>query len=122
MGEWQLVSRPPARRTVARGLASRPHPPGGSREPDPSTRAPTRTQAQRIYDSAKAEAYTDLVKAWWSTSRHGARLTFARLRRTNAYLYRELLEELDVTKSAAGYKLANPPDEATRLMAQEGLI
>jgi hypothetical protein len=117
---------------------------GGVRRPpapDPSTPLPTRCNSEQKYEDSRAEgyalgrcnseqkyedsraeAYTDLVRAWFSTSRHGARLSYARLRHTNAWLTPEAVQALGVVKSAAGFKLAEPPTDAERIMFEEGLI
>ena len=122
---WELVIHPARARPGTSGVRRRGLDHGGvsrSPTPDPSAPPATRSVAEQKFEDARAEAHSDLVRAWFSTSRHGARLTFARLRRMNAYLTPEALKSIGVSKTAAGFKLAEPPTDAERIMHKEGLI
>jgi hypothetical protein len=72
---------------------------------------------------AEAEAWSDLVRTWWETSRHGRRMTFARLRRFNYRLTEDQLKDRKrYAKNKDGYKLAEEPLSVTKMFYKKGML
>jgi hypothetical protein len=71
---------------------------------------------------ARAEAYTQLVVAYWSTRQHKRRLTLNEMRRRTPKITATTLASIGVDKKPAGYCLAEAPDDVTYLLLKEGMI
>jgi hypothetical protein len=73
-------------------------------------------------EKAMAEAYTQLVVAYWSTRQHKRRLALNRLQRYVPWVTAKTLATIGVDKKPTGNCLAEAPPDITYLLWKEGMI